>query len=152
MLAIATLLLNAAMLWKESERVAEFVRGTQAPIPLGATILTADFEPQRMVGGYRFVPDPLIHASAHYGLHGEVDLNNFEATLPYFLTSALHPLPENLVTEVYIHPRNVDWRSLPEVQYLLCWDLRDDDAVRLSQQFSLFWKDSTTPLTIWKRR
>jgi len=152
LLAVATLLLNAAMLWQESEKVAEFVRGVQAPIPPGSTVLTADFEPHRMIGGYRLVPDPLIHASAYYGLHGAVDLNNFEATLPYFLTRALHPLPEDLLTEAYLNPRAVDWKSLPQVQYLLCWKLGDDDSLLLSPQFDLFWKDSATPLTIWKRR
>jgi hypothetical protein len=152
LLAIATLFVNATVLWNQSSRVAEFVRGVEAPIPPGSTILTANYEPRLRLAGMGWIPDPLIHASSYYGLHGTVDMDNNEARLPYFMTRALQPAPQDLVVKAYKDPRSFDWNDLPQVQYLLCWKMRDEDSVALAPQFSLFWKDSGTSVTVWKRR
>lgn len=151
-IAIVAWFLNGATLWRESKKVEQFVLGLQAPIPPGSTVLMADFDLKATLGGFRFVPDSLIHASAYYGLNGDVDLNNFEANLSYFLTRELHPAPADLVTKAFLDPRQVDWEKIPEAQYLLCWKMPADQSTVLSRQFSLFWKDDRTPLTIWKRR
>jgi hypothetical protein len=145
LVAILSFAVNAAVLYGEERELLQFLRGFEADVPRGATVLTARFDAARRS------PDALMHAASYYGLRGAIDLSDYEARLPYCPVRFRDGLPLSVAVQAYRQPYNIDWSRFPQVQFLLCWKAGKDDRTRLAQHFTLFWEQSGCPLTIWKR-
>jgi hypothetical protein len=156
LIATAGVATNVFLLRAQSHKVEGFVVATsEAPLPPRATVLTANFDAQNdKLFSERWVPDALLHAASYYGLQGAVDLGGFSSTsdLPYMLVHYRKRLPTGVPFTVYTQPQTVDWASVTQPQFLLCWKAGNQDFSRLSRYFILAWKKPDKSLTIWKRR
>jgi glycosyltransferase involved in cell wall biosynthesis len=147
-MAAFTLAINGGIFWKQSRGVAQFVRGVQAGLPRGATLLSA-----RVDAGKHASPDALRHASSYYGLAGAVDLGqflNFESSDPYFQVHFRDPISWGTAWAVYEKPQLAS--GLAQVQFLLCWGGTKTCRESLVPDFTLYWSESGNPLSVWKRQ
>ena len=160
-LAVVTLSVNVAFLWRGSEQVKRFVRGLQAPLPRDAILMQVNFDLKR-----RRFPDPLKDATSYYGLYGYINYLNYEPQVPYLFPVHFRQPPlrgdeglfeyiqqqPKLYQQLQEQPKAVDWSRLPEVQFLLCWKAGEDDRSFLSRWYAPFWEENDSPLTIWIRK
>lgn len=146
--AVLALAVNAGVFWQQSRRVAQFVRGTAAPLPPHALLISLQLDDRKHA-----FPDPLFHAGSYYGLAGAVDLGQYLTTHmsdAYFQLHFREPVSEQAVTDVFngkVRPAS----AVPQVQFALCWSPGDACRENLSPDFSPFWSEDGNPLSIWKR-
>ncbi len=150
--ACLVLLLNAALFWSESRRVAQFVRGMDA-VPRGALLVTA-----RLDGEKHSFPDPLYHAAGYYGIEGAVDLGQYlddevgRGTFPsrfsYFELRLLPTVSGDETSRIYNGTLRAS--ALPDVQYALCWGSVSSCQQGLVPEFAIAWNEANNPLSIWK--
>jgi hypothetical protein len=137
---------NASILWDQNLKVKKFLGGLKAGIPRGAFVMT--YKP--MTAQWSRV-DVLLHAASYYGLfRGCVYIGNYETTSHYFPVRFKKTLPAfpSLYQMAY-DPARIDWPMYPSVQYLLGWNINNDEKNELVKYYRISWEDGL--LSIWQR-
>ena len=137
---------NAAILWDQNLKVKKFLGGLNAGIPKGAFVMT--YKPLAVQWSR---VDVLLHAASYYGLfRGCVNVGNYETTSHYFpvrfkKTLPAFPSPYQMAYD----PASIDWALYPSVQYLLGWDVSNDEKKKLVKYYRISREDGQ--LSIWQR-
>ena len=139
-------LFNAAFMWKHSSLVKSYMGGLHVSM----------FQNNLMMNYKKFGLDTsrvdvLLHAVSHYALvHKAVDVGNYQARIDLFpvqFKNALPPVPPRELIE--LSPWEINWSSYPDIEYLVVWDLKQEEKHSIKKFFSpTFEKDN---LSIWQR-
>lgn len=136
---------NAVILWQQSAKVEKFLSGLQADLPKGAFVMMykTDDERSRV--------DVLLHAASYYGiLKGCVDIGNYETgydLFPVHFNGTFPEIPSS--DQISYNPATINWQSYPSIQYLLGWNINNDEKKELVKYYRTSWEDGL--LSIWQR-
>ncbi len=137
---------NAVILWQQSVKVEKFLSGLHAELPKGAFVMT-----YKTRGPEWSRVDVLLHAASYYGIfRGCVDIGNYEAGLYYFPVRFKDTTPA-IPTHAQLEydQRTINWSDYPSIQYLIGWDVDNNDRKKLSNFFYIIWDESR--LSVWRR-
>ncbi|RZB37653.1 MAG: hypothetical protein SRB2_00755 [Desulfobacteraceae bacterium Eth-SRB2] len=139
---------NTVVLWQQSKNVEKFLSGLNAELPKGAYLMT--YKKIDLQAAWPRI-DVLMHAASYYGIiKGCVDIGNYETDFEYFPihfkdTIPRFPYPD----QIGYKAESVDWSEYPSIQYILGWEVDENDMEKLSKFFRIIWQKD--PLSIWQR-
>jgi hypothetical protein len=136
---------NAFLMRQQSAKVETFVSGLST-LPRGAFVMT-----YKTKEDWSRI-DVLRHAASYYGLFsGCVDIGNYETGFEYFPVHFKRTLPAfPSPAQIDYNPKSIDWAEYPSVQYLIGWEIDENDKSVLGRFYRLIHKDRQ--ISIWQRR
>jgi len=143
---MVSFLINTFILFGQSKKIDAFVRGVQAEIPEHSLIISY----KTKFPDYGSV-DVLLHAASYYGIFKRcVNIGNYEAAIPHFLIrfkKDLPPIPSSY--QIAYRPKPIHWKLYSSIDYVLAWEIVEDDLKTLSIYYYMIWQDG--PISIWRR-
>lgn len=139
-------LVTGGAMWQQSSKVKSFVNGLTYSFSRGALVMTY----KRNRTEWSRI-DVLMHAVSYYGIKaGCVDAGNYETGLYQFpvrfrngRTALPHP------KQIGYAPESLNWSKYPSIEYLIGWEISEDDSKNLEKFFHMVWEKGE--LSIWNR-
>ena len=140
---------NTAIICQQSKKVGKFLSGLNVGIPKGAYVMTykkIDSEAGRPRA------DVLMHAASYYGtMKGCVNIGNYETGLDYFPIHFKNTIPRfPSLDQIAYKAETINWAEYPSIQYILGWEVDQNDKEKLSKFFHIIYKDA--PFSLWERK
>ena len=145
-IVLLSLALNSILLWQQSIKIENCLKGLQADLPKGAYLVTY----KKLSAEWSRV-DVLLHVASYYGIAKKiVDIGNYEARTPFFpiyFRMDLASLPN--LYQIEVLPESIDWNLYPTIQYLLGIKINREDRIKLAGLFYIILENEET--TVWGR-